>query len=352
MMRVALISRFYPPYVGGVESAVESLGYGLADLGCEVTVFTTTNNAATIDRPGLQIKTLPHWDTRSISAAVRGYDITHVHGYKRLFTSAAVVLVRPNLTAITMHGGVAGLARYKSRDRMVRRLYDVALGYSSMRKAYRRIVCLNAEEYEGLKAAGLPSRQLCILPNALPASAFDRPQLPRCDSFLYLGRIHPEKSIEYIIDSIAATRSKLTVAGSGEAQYLAFLRDYAERRNAEVSFVGAVNGDQKWRLLGSSRALVLATLWEGQSISVLEAMAVGTPVIVPSSAASGVVFGGETGFVYDRADPMALARLLTAFPDEPQALMRRTERARKLVEASHSPRVVAHSHMEMYQQFA
>jgi glycosyltransferase involved in cell wall biosynthesis len=67
-----------------------------------------------------------------------------------------------------------------------------------------------------------------------------------------------------------------------------------------------------------ARALVFPSVWyEGQPLTVYEALALGTPVIVSDACAGReAVSGGETGFWFRSGDARALAARLTQLSDD------------------------------------
>lgn len=104
---------------------------------------------------------------------------------------------------------------------------------------------------------------------------------------LFLGRIHPIKGADKLLDAFirVAPRfpaAKLVLAGPDEFGLEAAFRaraDSAGVRN-RVVFPGMVHGDLKWSLLASAKLFVLPSDAEGFSIAVLEAMASSTAVLL------------------------------------------------------------------------
>lgn len=90
-------------------------------------------------------------------------------------------------------------------------------------------------------------------------------------------------------------------------------------------------------LLNTMDCFVLASHWEGFSLSVLEAMAAGLPVI--ASRVSGVaeaVVDGETGLLVPIGDPMALAKAIERLASNSSDARRFGEAGRKRVEEKFS----------------
>jgi glycosyltransferase involved in cell wall biosynthesis len=86
-------------------------------------------------------------------------------------------------------------------------------------------------------------------------------------------------------------------------------------------------------LLNAMDCFVLASHWEGFSLSILEAMAAGLPVIASCvSGAAEAVVDGETGLLVPIGDPMALAKAIEKLASNPSDARRFGEAGRKRVE--------------------
>ncbi len=121
------------------------------------------------------------------------------------------------------------------------------------------------------------------------------------DELLFFGRIHPDKGAAEAIAAAKATGRRLVMAG--------IVQDagYHERSVApaidgtQVRFVGAVGGADRARTLGRAAALLhLINFDEPFGLSVIEALACGTPVIaVNRGAMPELIDHGVTGFLVD-----------------------------------------------------
>jgi glycosyltransferase involved in cell wall biosynthesis len=102
---------------------------------------------------------------------------------------------------------------------------------------------------------------------------------------LYLGRIHPIKGLENLIEGWALCGDKvaeweLILAGPDENRYADKLRALIiEKKMTNVKLHDAVYGEEKNRLLQSSRLFVLPSFTENFGYSVPEALAAEVPVI-------------------------------------------------------------------------
>lgn len=108
---------------------------------------------------------------------------------------------------------------------------------------------------------------------------------------LFLGRLHPVKSILELIGAFIDVNEKregldpslrLVIVGSGEERYVRNCKALADskKRSAKIDFLGAVWGQSRWDLLRSADLLCLPSKSENFGIVVAEAAAVGTNALV------------------------------------------------------------------------
>lgn len=104
---------------------------------------------------------------------------------------------------------------------------------------------------------------------------------------LFLSRLHPKKRPDLLIDAFQQVASQhsdshLLMAGSGEADYVAYLQQLAAQKHLgnRITFTGLITGRKKNILLQGADIFALASYSENFGIAVAEAMAAGLPVIV------------------------------------------------------------------------
>lgn len=129
--------------------------------------------------------------------------------------------------------------------------------------------------------------KIYIIPNGIDLSKYR--SLPSVKGYrkniLYIGRLEKRKGVKYLLDSFALLRAngykhKLIIAGDGPDRQK--LQQYAEQLEIErwVDFVGYISEEQKQQLLGSVELFCSPALYgESFGIVLLEAMAMGTPII-------------------------------------------------------------------------
>jgi glycosyltransferase involved in cell wall biosynthesis len=119
------------------------------------------------------------------------------------------------------------------------------------------------------------------------------------NDLLFFGRFHPDKGAGEAIRAARAVGRKLVMAGIvQDADYFANeVAPYIDERNVE--YRGVLGGADRTRALGAARALLhLIGFEEPFGLSVVEAMACGTPVIAyPKGSMPELIVDGVTGFL-------------------------------------------------------
>jgi len=156
---------------------------------------------------------------------------------------------------------------------------------------------------------GWPAEKLVHVPNFVDVETFST-YWAEGDYFVFAGRLAPEKGIATLIRATAKAGTRLVIAGTGPDE--AMLKELATSTGADVTFAGYLSGEKLFSLIGQSRGLILPSEWfENAPISVLEAYALGRPVI--GAAIGGIpemIREGETGLAAKSGDPDDLARAM------------------------------------------
>jgi glycosyltransferase involved in cell wall biosynthesis len=194
---------------------------------------------------------------------------------------------------------------------------------------------------------GVPAHRTTVVYGGADAQRFAPDPDGRRNGVLYVGRLTPHKGIDRLIRALPEG-ARLTVAGSTghdarlpERDYPLLLRDLA--RGRDVTFPGAVSDTALPGLHRGAAVFVLPTvkddcygrhfaISELLGLSVLEAMASGTPVV--ASRLDGlpeVVRDGETGFLVTPGDVDELRDRIAQLLGDPGLAARMGRRGRELV---------------------
>ena len=143
---------------------------------------------------------------------------------------------------------------------------------------------------------------------------------PHATVLTHVGRFAPPKNHALLIEAFAQVRSDaplyLLLVGGGELENAVREQVAGLGLQERVRFLG-VRADVA-DILRASDVFVLSSRWEGNPMSVMEAMAAGLPVV--STAVGGVpelVRAGVTGLLVPSEDAGALAQAMQALVDDP-----------------------------------
>ena len=311
------------PVSAGVPHAVAELLRHLDPGAWDVDVMCPRRSvlwAAAAGRPGVRLHPMP--DARLPAAGdvvalarlvvlLRRADVAHAHSSKAgmLVRAAAVVARRTGRVVFTPHGwswwALGGRAAA-----VARRLERVAARWCAT------IVTVSAAERDAGLAAGVGRPgQYRVVRNGVDVDRFSRPPAPVPGRVVMVGRLAPPKRQDVAVRALAVLRrtvpaAHLELVGDGpdrpELERLAA----AEGVAAAVSFLGE-RADVPERLRAAA-CVLLASGYEGCSLSVLEAMAAGRPVV--ASRVGGMdelVEDGVTGRLAAN-DPDAMAAALAS----------------------------------------
>jgi glycosyltransferase involved in cell wall biosynthesis len=154
-----------------------------------------------------------------------------------------------------------------------------------------------------------------------------------------LARLDPKKGINLAIRAFheIAPRfptRRLVIAGDGDPAYVRELRALAAEGPAagRIDFAGWIGGDERARLLATASVFVLPSAQENFGLSMVEAMAAGTPVVVARTVDLAAHVAAErAGWVVNRSVE-AVAGALAECLSNPAECRSRAARARRLAE--------------------
>lgn len=355
-MRIAQVTPFYPPVVGGVESAVENISTLLVKRGHDVDVYTSSPNGSRSEEivNGVNVRRFPmvleigtfakFWPTFLQAMRRQRYDVIHTHVYRHPHSTMVGVYSRLAGTkaVISTHGPFHPRDVWGRLSNLVR-IHDLVLGRSL--NMFEKVFALGELERRILENMHIEKEKIEVMPNGVSSEhlkVYDpKPFLKEHGiegSYLcYLGRIHPTKGIEFLLRSFAKVggvteHSSLLIAGSGDQDYLKNLKLVANELGLKgrVKFLGYLEEEQKMRLLEGCSGLVLPSMYEPYGIVLLEAMAHGKPVIVTPGGAD-LVSQNYNGLLVRYGDEEGMARHLSTLLTEDD----------KVVELGRNGRVLA-----------
>ena len=396
-LRVCVLAEAFAPIVGGGETHSLMLSEELSRLGLPVIVVTrrTTKQLATREQRGpLTIRRVVPWGFKrvgkylmlpaALGALIRDrhqYDLIYVAGFRVVGIIAVLagrLLGRPAVLRAESNGEFSGEFLFQgavARHALLRHAAALLLRSRNalLRRADMFLAITRGIEGEFI-AGGVPTNRIVYIPNGVEADRFVPPD-PAAKASLrahlglppdrviwcYTGKLMRGKGLELLLEvwrRVVADDSRLllVLVGGGSVHALSCeteLREYVARHGlgASVRFTGYVGNVVDY--LQAADFFVLPSEREAMSVSVIEAMACGLPVIATRVGGTAeVVENRINGCLVDPRDGAALERTMRELVSDPGLARRLGERARARVLDRFDIRVVAREHAAVFRTLA
>jgi glycosyltransferase involved in cell wall biosynthesis len=371
---VSVVTHLDPLY-GGLSAVVPRLASAINDttgLRVRVAAFCAPGESSCfLESPQLAIT---HWPlsrlswmkdqrlTRNFRDQMKSADGIHIHGLWEQSTAtaahAARALKKPYV--LSAHGMLESWAL--NNKRIKKAIYSAI----AERRNVRGAACLHAlthaeaEDYRRF-GARLP---IAVIPNGVrvPAAIDPEPFLGKFPSLrgkrvvLFLGRIHFKKGLDILVRAWATVAKRwpeahLVIAGPDFEETRASIETLVAKHDLDRSilFTDMLHEEMKWSALAAAQCFVLPSYSEGLSVSTLEAMGIGLPVIVTEQCNLPDVARLGTGWVI-QPNSDQLASSLNEFLGNSQTTnLEIGARGRFLVQQRYAWSTVAREMSEVYQ---
>lgn len=306
-LNIAMIGhKRIPSREGGVEVVVEELSKRIVKKGHSVTAYSRKGHhvsgkefdglsseielkeykeisiiaVPTIDSKGLAAVSSSFFAT--MKALFGHYDCIHYHA-----EGPCVMLLIPHLVGIRTIATIHGLDWQRSKWGGFATWY-LKLGEKIAAKYADEVVVLSKNVQQYFKA--IYNRETVYIPNGI-----SKPQVRKSDLIkqkwnlekdsyiLFLGRIVPEKGLQYLLEAFLKvhTDKKLVIAGgaSDTDEFMNIIKKHA-KKDTRILFTGFVQGQMLEELYSNAYTYVLPSDLEGMPISLLEAMSYGNCCLV------------------------------------------------------------------------
>jgi len=333
-MRVAVLTRDYPPAIGGIATHVESLVKALRGLGVEVDLFVGSNDVKTLLLP--------------FDMPIGEYDVVHAQS----LPYGAFVFGAP--LVVTVHSPVMEEFAHYRNALKIASIPAIALEKFSLLRAKAVLAVSDQSRCDLAEMYGLEAGRIDVIGNGVDFDRFSRGRKATSPSpmkkVLVVSRLEPRKNVKEAIEALAELpkgRCYLEIAGEGSEREA--LVELARDVGAEdsVHFLGRVSEDALPDLYGSSDIFLTTSKSEGFGLSLLEAMASGCACVVSDLPTHRtLVENGIGGMIYgDRGELLSCLRDLLSSPET----VERLGAAARQVASGHTWEKVAEKVSEAYE---
>jgi glycosyltransferase involved in cell wall biosynthesis len=284
----------------GAETQLRNLAIGLRKLGHDVTLVAVediTSHAEDLEEAGVELRALGARNRagklRALPAlvrAARGADVVHCTGWDASLWGRLAAILARRPVVVTEHAGDRSLQVSKSGAPRARL---IALHNRLLDRATNATVVVSSAQSPQLEAEGVRADSIVLIPNGVPVEEFRRRATadrcargalgipPEAKAIMHVARFATPKNQAATLNVVARLRRELgdvrvVFVGDGDTEADVKLRA-AELGADWATFLGS--RDDVPALLRAADLAVLPSTAEGLPMSLLESIAVGTPVV-------------------------------------------------------------------------
>jgi glycosyltransferase involved in cell wall biosynthesis len=384
-MKIGMLTWEYPPrIVGGIARHCYGLAKALATLGNEVHIFTLdfpgtpayeeTPEGVKIHRVACElghpnfltwVLLFNHFIEKRMADVSREmrFDVLHVHDW---LTAPAGITFKHSTSkpmVLTMHSTEHGRSGIHNPDSST---ID-GIEWWATYEASKVITTSGPMKHEVCGHFKLPWEKVEIIPNAVDPSKYhgsiDREAVrnrygvqPHEKLILSVGRLVPQKGIEYLIQAVPNVawrhpEAKFVIVGEGwyrdHLQYLAGTTGQAWR----INFTGFIPDQELIALTMSADVLVISSIYEPFGIVALEGMAAGVPVVASQvGGLTEIIEHDKTGVLVYPRNPDSIAWGIDHVLSNPELAKWLVQNAKKVVQKVYSWEAIAKKTVKLYKE--
>lgn len=341
-MRIGLFADTYPPQINGVSTSVQMLKHALEREGHIVYVITSNNESAIkykYDRdervlrvPGIKTGLYDYRLSRIYPVHLRNFikswnlEIIHSHHEFGIGIMARLLAKELNIPLVhTLHTMYEDNIEIMTKGHFEKTSKKILEEFTNIfcDKTCNELIVPTAKVYSLLKDKYGFTRNIHIIPSGIEIERFYRENLDKrlidqikkdigikkSDRVLiYLGRIGPEKSIDFLVKAMPKLVKKnkdikLLIVGPGPAEKE--LQKLSKDLNMEkhIIFTGGVHWEDVPYYYACGEILVTASTYETQGLTMVEGMATSlAPVCINDPALTSCVTDKINGLVFNDED--------------------------------------------------
>jgi len=373
-MRVLMITPFYHPIMGGVESVVENFSIELNRMGIITDVMTFNFRKPWCPIPKMEVHKIneikvikvfalnllpsrlhsPYLTSRvnvipiKFTRLLHDYDILHFHNDVDLsFPFFSIFIDKPKI--FHCHVLDATYISYKRNLMSKLILRNVADIYIALSKLFANF----------LIDLGIPEEKIRILPNGIDVKKFKPDEGQKINNLLlFVGRLEEKKGLHVLLKALEhlETSVNLVIAGPPHNQsyymrILSLIDQISQKTIHNVTYLGVVNEEEKLKLYQKASIFICPSIFDSFPMVNLEALSCGTPVVASNvGAISEVVRHQENGILVPPGDVARLAKAIQYLLDNEEIRQKFGEEGRKWIVKNYSTDIIIRRLCQIYKE--
>ena len=208
---------------------------------------------------------------------------------------------------------------------------------------------------EKVREWGGPEDKIRVILNGVDTDRFSpstRNQEREGPTVMTVRRLVPKNGVKYFVEACALVESKARFVIVGDGPERSNLEDLSRYLGLgdRLDFMGAVPNDLLPGIMAGADVLVVPSLVEASSISLLEAMAMAKSTIVTNIPGIDEVASPDRSIMVPPADPGELARAIDLLLSDPGMRRRLGKKGREYVVSQRSHQAMASQTLEVYRE--
>jgi glycosyltransferase involved in cell wall biosynthesis len=286
------------------------------------------------------------------SLACESRAVVHSHGYKPDILLAALGVQRRLPCVATCHSWYRETPKLKALEYLDKRAV----------RHFDHVVAVSEEIYNDLRTNGTPTDRLSMIANGISVPVLDartRDEIraewklaPGEKLIVQIGRLAKSKCNALLLKAVAGLSGKIAakviLVGDGEER--SALAEYARSLGVDGRVIFAGYRRDAADIMAAADVMAITSIKEGLPIVMLEAMAVGCPIIATAVGAIPQVLSPESAWVIPVEDDSALMRALQDALNEASSARARAAKARSIFHRYHARDVMGRRYLGLYER--
>jgi glycosyltransferase involved in cell wall biosynthesis len=278
--------------------------------------------------------------------------VVHSHGYKPDILLAALRVPRRLPCLATCHSWYSETTKLRALEFLDKRAV----------RRFDHVVAVSDEIYRDLRASGTPTDRLSKIDNGISIPIIDANTRDAIRSewklapgeklIVQIGRLAKSKRNALLLKAVAEMprdiAAKVVLVGDGEER--AALVEYASSIGIGGRVIFAGYRRDAAAIMGAADVLAITSNKEGLPIVVLEAMAVGCPIIATAVGSIPQVLSPESAWIVPVDDDTALVRALREALGADFGVRTRVAKAKSVFVERHARDVMGRQYLDLYKR--
>ncbi len=291
-MKVVMMG-LYPPHVGGISSYVYNLKKGLESLGLTIYVVTygkKTDQYGTFVLPFLRGPSFVVTGTKKVLEIIRKEKVDLIHAHY-LVPPGLVGVFAKKVSHIPLVVTCHGSDVFVFSTGWKRKISQYVIERSDC------IVANSKATFEAVEKMG--GTAVKYIPSGVDLTKF-KPETVKREAVTYVGALTRTKGVDIFLRAMEGISEKVWIIGDGPERKS--LESLGKKLGIDCTFWGFRMDVPHF--LNRSKIVVLPSREEGFGLSLLEAMACGTPVIGRKRGGIPELINGQNGLLFETEEEL------------------------------------------------